>query len=613
MAYPTTKIEISFAAADGPYTPSPTWTDVTAYVREINMTRGRTTYSETFPSGSAQVTLDNRDARFTPWNTSSPYYGTGTSLVPRRQIQITANAGAGYVPVYRGFVSGWPVDYTDAGKDTTVTISCFDLQGLIADTQITKDWADEYIQNLNPLHYWKFNEPIAIPASPPTIANYGSSTQTLTPQGIGFSQGSPLASGFSYGSGYSPSPSSQYWRYQLTNATLPNGDVSCSMWRQAPATPSVTTIADFSLRDYRFVLAYSWTNLRFEYTLYTAANSFLYASTTMTWDTTVPHHVAFIYDFGISQTWYIDTNVLTFGFISTTAATYNNVDQFTSWNGSIQNVALWSTAITPAQVTDIYNYSVAYISETSSARIQRLLNKTELNASQYSITASPVVTVAEIEVGGSVLPQLQQTVNSESGDMFVTKAGVLTFTNQNYDYTQGSGGTATAATFTDTGTNLSYGTEISIDYSGDDIINTVTVQFSNGGTTTSTASSSVTTNGRAQSTIDTYISTVSQASDLATLLSQTQSVVKPRFSPFDISSNFSNASWQTILGLELLSKISLTRTPSTGSAITSVLLVDSIEHQIKPMQWETRLTGSAQNTGWFVLDSSLLDGVDLLL
>ena len=304
---------------------------------------------------------------------------------------------------------------------------------------------------------------------------------------------------------------------------------------------------------------------------------------------------------------------MTFAFISTTTATYNNVDQFTSWNGSIQNVALWSSAITPAQVTDIYNYSVAYISETSSARIQRLLNKTELNASQYSITASPVVTVAAIEVGGSVLPQLQQTVNSESGDMFVTKAGVLTFTNQNYDYTQGSGGTATAATFTDTGTNLSYGTEISIDYSGDDIINTVTVQFSNGGTTTSTATSSVTTNGRAQSTIDTYISTVSQASDLATLLSQTQSVVKPRFSPFDISSNFSDASWQTILGLELLSKISLTRTPSTGSAISSVLLVDSIEHQIKPMQWETRLTGSAQNTGWFVLDSSLLDGVDLLL
>ena len=56
MAYPTTKIEISFAAADGPYTPSPTWTDVTAYVREINITRGRTTYTETFPSSSAQVT-----------------------------------------------------------------------------------------------------------------------------------------------------------------------------------------------------------------------------------------------------------------------------------------------------------------------------------------------------------------------------------------------------------------------------------------------------------------------------------------------------------------------------------------------------------------------------
>jgi hypothetical protein len=39
MAYPTAKISISFNAADGPYTVSPTWTDVTQWVRDISINR----------------------------------------------------------------------------------------------------------------------------------------------------------------------------------------------------------------------------------------------------------------------------------------------------------------------------------------------------------------------------------------------------------------------------------------------------------------------------------------------------------------------------------------------------------------------------------------------
>jgi hypothetical protein len=616
MAYPTTKVEISFAAADGPYTVSPTWTNVTTYVRDINIRRGRTSPSEAFPSGSATLVLDNRDGRFTPWNTSGAYYGTGTSVVPRRQIQITADAGAGYVPVFRGFVSAWPVDFSKAGKDSTVTISCFDLQGLIADTQITKDWADAYIQTLSPYHYWKYDEPITIASTPPTIKNYGTSTQALAPVTGGstaYAQGLPLARGLTTGSGYTNLTGR--WDYQSTTSDQAVGSMAIALWKQTSLNLTNTNynIFDIRIRTWRFFLTYSVTSQRYELYLYTPTTFFLYINNSNIWDNTVPHHVAFSYDFGVSLTLYVDGVSLTLNLSTSGALAATYPDGFYTQPGSIQQIAVFNSTLSAAAVANIYNFSVAFISETTSARVQRLLNQTDLNASQYSITASPVVTVAEIEVGGSVLPQLQQTVNSESGDMFVTKAGVLTFTNQNYDYTQGSGGTATAATFTDTGSSLSYGTEISIDFSGDDIINTVTVAFSGGATTTATASSSVTTNGRAQSTVDTYISTVEQAVSLASLLATTQSVVKARFSPFDVSTNTSDASWQTILGLELLSKISLTRTPSTGTAISSFLLVDSIEHQITPSQWDTQLTGSAQNTGWFVLDSSVLDGPDLLL
>jgi hypothetical protein len=614
VAYPTTKVEISFAAADGPYTVSPTWTDVTSYVRDINIRRGRTSPSEAFPSGSAQVTLDNRDGRFTPWNTSGAYYGTGTSVIPRRQIQITADAGAGYVAVFRGFVSGWPVDFSEAGKDSTVTISCFDLQGLLADSQIARDWADQYILDLNPYHYWKCDEPVVINSSPPIIKDYGSSPISLTPAIATnnlYAQGLPLARGLSNGSIYANNDG--YWQFILNPSPLSAGNVSGMCWR----LPSIAQgynqyyLLAFAAKSLWFVLLYSITNARYELTVSGNTGSSTYYATA-SWDNTIPHHIALIYT-GTTPKLYIDATEVVITFASSISFTTTQYDSATIVSGSTQQYAVFTSAITTTQLSTIYSLSMGYFSETSSAREQRILSQTNLNASQYSITASPVVTVGEIEAGGSVLPILQKTVNSENGDMFVTKAGVLNFTNQGYKYAQGSAATSAAATFTDTGASLSYGTELSIEYSGDEIINTVTVQFSGGGTTTATSTSSVNSNGRAQSTVDTYISTIGQASDLAAQLSVTQSLVRPRFSSFNVSSNTSNASWQTLLGLELLSKISLTRTPASGSAISSFLTIDSIEHQITPSKWDTTFTGSAQNIGWFTLDTSVLDGTDIIL
>ena len=143
--------------------------------------------------------------------------------------------------------------------------------------------------------------------------------------------------------------------------------------------------------------------------------------------------------------------------------------------------------------------------------------------------------------------------------------------------------------------------------------NRISVQYSGGATATISNSTSTAAYGVVEKIIDTQISTVAQATDLATTQSLTQGVVKPRFSTFNVSSNTADASWQTILGLELLSKISLTRTPASGSAISSILIVDNISHQITPLNWQTSLTASAQNAGWFVLDSSVLDGPDITL
>jgi hypothetical protein len=82
---PETKVEISFASAWN--SGSPTWVDVSSYVRGIEINRGREADLNPFDSGTARVELDNRDGRFNPSNTASPYY---PNVKPRRQIRITA-------------------------------------------------------------------------------------------------------------------------------------------------------------------------------------------------------------------------------------------------------------------------------------------------------------------------------------------------------------------------------------------------------------------------------------------------------------------------------------------------------------------------------------------
>jgi hypothetical protein len=82
---PTTKVEISFVSAWN--AASPTWVDVTSYVRSVQINRGREADLNSFDNGTATVELDNRDGRFNPSNTASPYY---PNVKPRRQIRITA-------------------------------------------------------------------------------------------------------------------------------------------------------------------------------------------------------------------------------------------------------------------------------------------------------------------------------------------------------------------------------------------------------------------------------------------------------------------------------------------------------------------------------------------
>lgn len=120
------KVEILFSG-DAAYT------DVTANVGSIDISRGRSTELDTFQAGSASVVLINNDREFDPLNTSGTYYG---KVVPRIPVKITA----GSTQIFTGYIYDWDFDYSfpSGGKDVSAAqVSCIDAFSILGEQTLT--------------------------------------------------------------------------------------------------------------------------------------------------------------------------------------------------------------------------------------------------------------------------------------------------------------------------------------------------------------------------------------------------------------------------------------------------------------------------------------------
>lgn len=140
--YPTLTVEIGFSTvssgsstwATGTWSSAKwsgrdvVWTDVSDYVRALSTSRERNRDTDTFPVGTATVVLSNKDARFTPANTSGPYTSSGvTKVVPKVPIRIRATWNSVTYGVFYGRINSWRDDYPAQGKDCVTTITCTDV------------------------------------------------------------------------------------------------------------------------------------------------------------------------------------------------------------------------------------------------------------------------------------------------------------------------------------------------------------------------------------------------------------------------------------------------------------------------------------------------------
>jgi hypothetical protein len=134
MALPVVKIEIAFAGGAGAgfgggtfgagIFGGITWTDVTPYVREWHVNRGRNHELDRVEAGRARVTFGNRDGRFDWNNASGPYYPNVTT---GKRLRISATYASVTYYIFDGSIESWPQVWSMGPLgDAEVTIRAID-------------------------------------------------------------------------------------------------------------------------------------------------------------------------------------------------------------------------------------------------------------------------------------------------------------------------------------------------------------------------------------------------------------------------------------------------------------------------------------------------------
>lgn len=147
MANPTLKVEIGFDLTDSPVAEffrldsavqgrldnttyrlgGTLFYDVSAYVINVNVQRGKSAIFSNFPPGECKVDFTNHTRVFDPLYTSSPFY---PEIVPRREIRVSSNG----VPVFYGWIDDWDLAYQPSGDSIATAKATDALSNLGAQT-----------------------------------------------------------------------------------------------------------------------------------------------------------------------------------------------------------------------------------------------------------------------------------------------------------------------------------------------------------------------------------------------------------------------------------------------------------------------------------------------
>lgn len=604
--YPQQIIEIGFGS--GALVEPVAWTDVTKWVQAWSSKRGRQHELGRFEAGTAMITLDNRDGRFSPFNTTSSYY---PNVVPKVPVRIRAIYNGLTWPLFRGNIESWPVKWP-APNESDVTVACVDATKAL-NAKRAQEMNTAYpaaVQALAPYLYWRLND---APGSTTVADSSGNGrTGTVFQQTPVAAQGSRpfqfgVAGGISASTATAMDCGSQAGEVYYVPAAINVSTMTAEAWVKA-SIPALGTIFAFinpaGDRALSVTLNSDGTLNFFSTSPGAPTNQIFFTGVRSIVDGQWHHIVAAmtptiaaIYIDGLQD----KASGITSGagpmaltgqtFFEVGGAGGAGVPTPNATQFQVQEVAIYLASVAQGNLDHYSLGAHPREAEISGTRITALLNAIGWPAALTAIDAgnSPLQAAKNDLITQSLLTNMQRISDTEAGQLFIDAAGRVTFYDRNH--TNRAPLSSVAMILGDAAGEEPYLLDsIDLQFDDLDVYNEVAVTPDGQGAQIATDSGWQATDGKITLSVPTInYSLTEAASRAAATLSRykapLQRVRSVSFTPMSDP----NVLFPAALGFELLTRIELRRRPmdGAGSTFDQVSLIEGISHTVTKGTWKT--------------------------
>lgn len=609
-----------------------TYTDVSTYVRSVQIKRGRSSELDDFTTGSCQVMFSNEDRRFDPENSAGPYYG---ELTPGRPIRIQATApGGSDETIFQGYVDQWDQQYTNP-SDAVAVVTASDAFKVLNLITLPSYW--EYRVREDGVTTWfRFDD-----GSTPTTA-----FETISGQSAGVwktTAGTPTTGASTQSLVANDSSVSAVFDgtdFIELPISLFSFNIDDADKKTVECWISTETVTDGSYGIFykpgnEFTIAIGMVVSGGVGTIQGQWGSVGGVGTSTAHTSTIqvndgkPHHIVLRQDFQavIEQLWVdgvlatsstsftnsvpTESNVVVGkAFTSSATSTYNMTSAFV---GTIDELAFYTdTALTTTQIAAHYaigkgNYLTG---NTASARLATLLEMADW-MSDGEIFSTATSTVQGIDTqNNTLLAALKQCEVADQGRLFCNRSGLIKFISHEAMATSSTFNTS-QRTFGDSTGELPY-LDLEFTYNDQLIFNRTIISRENGATalvndTTSQGQYFIRTDSLSGLINDTddQVNSIAQVR-IATYKQPQLRIDQMTFSPRRLISMYA----ATITD-DIGTRITVKRRPQgVGSVISKELIIEGISHDIDISSWVTTYNLSPAPLPFFVLDNSVYGVTD---
>ncbi len=590
MTTPTLKVEIAFD--DDPLTVSPTWTDVTAYVRDspgVQISRGRPTELDTFTPGRCSFTLDNNDGEFSPLNSGSSLAG---KLLPGKQVRVTATYSSTDYRLFRGFITGWPQRYAEGKRDAIVPILAFDALSKLNEIEIMS-LTDSAILDTGGDHYlmlrgldgrrWRdvgvVNRPTFLMAG--TAVETGTLIEGIDSTAVQFANARMSVGPNTLMPG---TVTGDFYNISFVVSTTSAGS-SSSIWMDI-----VSNYLDVTGNGSHIGID-SAGLLRVSFGL---SGTYSTAQSKQPINDGAPHYVTVNQFFG-DLVIYIDgqdATDYTTGYVDGGSDIGDFVRFIGSdpagahlrFTGTLQDLACNESAGDNRVYLGTYR-------ETTADVIGTALDLAGWPSALRSIaTNTQGVCGSSWGSGSSALAACQQVAATEQGRFFASREGNITLLSR-YSHQLDTTGNTSQHTFSDDGADSDY-VDVGFDYDDTQVRNDITVS-SPAGTGQAEDATSITAYGRQSASVSTFLATGPLAQDMADGLVGWRKDPQVRSLPLTSYPQTDPAQWPSVLALELGQRVTFEITPpGVGSQVATQLILEQMDWNITIAAWELTVQAS---------------------